>query len=170
MQECKGEVTCNVGAKRLWRAGFEDAHNCLPKAVPKAVMRIEYEGDGFQSGSFRIVHYQPGYAKYVSYENHVKHLVEYTKEKMIEIDDDSLKLKYDVVSGGFIGIMVTQYTYTIQIVEGSLPDTCVVKWYFQYKPISPKHHAMMCTRLKEVLPLSFKALESYLLANDDYQD
>lgn len=170
MQECKGEVKCNVGAKRLWRAGFEDAHNCLPKAVPNVITHIEYEGDGFQPGSFRIVHYQPGYAKYVSKENSLDHLVKYTKEKMLEIDDDSLKLKYEVVRGGFLGIMVTQYTYTIQIVEGSLPDTCVIKWSYQYIPISPKHHAMMCARLKEILPLSFKSLESYLLVNDDYRD
>lgn len=170
MQEFKGQITCNVGAKRMWRAACEDPHVCLPKAVPNALKRIEYEGSPLEPGSVRTVYYQQSYAERVSKENRLNHLVEYTKEKTLKVDDNSLTVKMEVIEGGFLGILVTYYNYEVHFVEGALPDTCIAQLHFQYRPISPKHHPMMRERLKEVLPRSIQGLETYLLANDDYQD
>ncbi|KAI5063195.1 hypothetical protein GOP47_0021742 [Adiantum capillus-veneris] len=170
VDRCHGQVECQVAARRLWRAAFQDAQDCLPKAVPNALLRIDYDGPPFQPGSFRILNYHINYAIRISKENNLKHLVQYTKEKILEVDNDSLKVKTEVVEGGYLDIMVKSYSYSIHIIEGALPDTSVVHWSFEYKPISPKHHLMMSARLNEVIPLSIKGVETYLLSNDDYKD
>ncbi|KAH7425143.1 hypothetical protein KP509_11G041600 [Ceratopteris richardii] len=114
--------------------------------------------------------YDVEYAIRVSKENHLNYLVMSTKEKFLEFDHDSLKMKVEVVQGGYLGIMVKSYTYSIHIIEGALPDTCIAHWCFEYKALSPKHHLMLCARLNEVLPVSLKGIESYLLSNDEYQE
>lgn len=170
VDRCHGQVECQVAARRLWRAAFQDAEHCLPKAMPNALARIDHDGPPFQAGSFRTLHYPMNYAIRVSKENNIKHLVQYTKEKYLEVDHDSLRVHIEVVDGGFLDIMVKSYNYCIHFIEGALPDTCVVHWSFEYKAISPKHHLMFCSRLKEVIPRSFKGVEAYLLLNDDYKD
>ncbi|MCO5550823.1 hypothetical protein L7F22_004316 [Adiantum nelumboides] len=170
VDRCQGQVECQVAARRLWRAGFQDSENCLPKAVPNAILRIDHEGPPFQPGSVRILHYPLNYAIRVSKENNIRHLVRHTKEKILEVDHDSLMVKCEIVDGGYIDIMVKSYSYTIHFIEGALPNTCVVHWSFEYKALSPKHHLMMSATLNEVIPLSIKGVESYLLLHDDYKD
>ncbi|KAH7306981.1 hypothetical protein KP509_22G040800 [Ceratopteris richardii] len=167
--EYEGQFKCKVSARRLWRSIVQDAHHSLPNAVPKCIACVEYDGPPAQPGSLRILYYQRDYAIRISKENALDRLVLATKEKFLEVDHDSFRVKIEVVEGGYIGSMVKSYNYIIQFIEGDEPDTCTVHWKVEYKALSQKLKLKMAAMLEEVIPLSIKGIEAYLLSNNEYR-
>ncbi|KAI5081023.1 hypothetical protein GOP47_0004649 [Adiantum capillus-veneris] len=167
--EVGGKVECAVAAKRMWKAAFEDGHTCMPKAVTHAISHVSYDGPGFSQGSLRTIHLHRSYAEHLSQEQHPQHVVYHVKEQLEKVDPQNFKMKGKFLEGGFLNILVKKYTQSVHI-EGTSPNTCIVHWYVEYEALSEEHQAHILTVFQELVPLGYKAIESYLLSHDDYKE
>eukprot|EP00250_Pteridium_aquilinum_P001024 c11208_g1_i1 orf=124-642(+) len=170
MEVCSDKVECKVAAKRMWQAAFIDGHNCLPKALPHAVSHVSYQGQPFSPGnSFRTIHMDKSYAEQNAKEKHPEHLVLFVKDKVEELDQETLTIKLEMVEGGLLGLLLKHAKHSAHIEEGATPNTCVVHWSFKYEALSEKHQALIPATLKEHVSRGYKQLEEYLLSHDDYK-
>eukprot|EP00249_Psilotum_nudum_P009155 c21741_g1_i1 orf=616-1227(-) len=148
------DIEVKVSAKRLWFALVKDSHNFLPKSLPDKIAGIEYEGPPNTPGSIRTVKFHKE-----------THGVLHVKEKIEEINDEELYLKFSVLEGGF-GALFRHVKVALHFKDGPVPGTAILHLKVEYEAIG--EHQKPPEDGRERLIGDIKAIEAYLQTHNDY--
>jgi hypothetical protein len=105
-----------------------------------------------------------GYAEKLREEKHPDRLVLFTKEKVLELDRQSLSVRIDVIEGGFVGVLVKRYSASFRIEETG-PESSVLHYSFQYEALSEAHRHHVPAALRDAVPKGFLNIQAFLLSH-----
>ncbi|MCO5560131.1 hypothetical protein L7F22_013738 [Adiantum nelumboides] len=173
VEVCSGQVECRVSAKRMWLAAFQEAHDAVPKAMPRAISHISYEGPRgnpmIPGLTTRITHFHRSFAETRAKERQLESVELLVKEKLLEMDAELLKLKMEEVEGGIVSSFVKSAKESMHIMEGTDPNaSCTVHWSFEYEPHPGKDQTQVPLILNKLFSHFYKSLEEHLVSHNDY--
>nr|QBC17556.1 pathogenesis-related protein family 10-3.1 [Pinus monticola] len=143
-----------VEARRIWNALVKDSHNLLPKIFPDFFSSATVlQGDG-GVGTIKETNFTPANKEF-----------SYAKERIDEIDEEKMVIKYTTIEGGLLGKKLSASNFELKIVpkkEGG----CVVSWICNYETLSgAPFDEGKAQEMKEQSNHMFKKIEQYLLSN-----
>ena len=147
-----------VDAKRMFEVGRE-SNVLLPKLLPQVFTSITLEGGNGEVGTVRHIVFTPEAQK----ENEFGFL----KERVDEIDENNMLVKYTVVEGGLLGKRVATAHGEIKVSPGPGGKGCVVSQtsYFTPLPGVPPPPPEKVQHVHESFAQVTKALDTYLLSH-----
>nr|ADJ53040.1 pathogenesis-related protein 10 [Pinus pinaster] len=148
------EEVSQVEARRLWNASVKDSHNLFPKVLPELVASVTLiQGDG-GVGSIRQINFTPAHKDF-----------SFVKERVDEIDDEKMVLKYTNIEGGVLGKKLSAAKFEVKFVprkEGG----CVASWICNYETLpGAQLEESKAKEIKENSIAMLKKFEQYLLSN-----
>ncbi|MCO5559033.1 hypothetical protein L7F22_012625 [Adiantum nelumboides] len=110
-----------------------------------------------------------GYAEARAKERQIENVELSLKDKLLEMDAVTLKVKFEGVEGGIVSSFVKSAKESMHIMEGPDPHaSSVVHWSLEYEPLPQKDQTQVPLILNEVFLHYHKKLEQYLMSHDDY--
>ncbi|MCO5582435.1 hypothetical protein L7F22_036331 [Adiantum nelumboides] len=125
MKQVEHNVVVACLMEQVWRVHVKNFQKSLPLIVPQHYSSIDYlDGPPLAPDGVVLVKYNP--ASFPHFD--------YIKGRWDAIDHDKYYFKAAILEGGHLGQHSNggNLSYSLQLVPGPKPNTCIQKWTFQF--------------------------------------